>query len=693
MRDKKSYISIIFDLEKKPSYKDSYTSNYDSSGNLISTVKKKFAGYSKKYLNQRWGIYCKCGYCTESSVDNICLKGDNFSFKENVNCLHCNEVYNSNSNLRFLNSKNTEANVVSRRFAFVEKKDFYALYSFATSVMISVTTKKLIFKDHGNLSLYVSKKNKAIKLRIGKGIKTIPLKNLTVACLALIDELSSNLLYEDMINQNDFEKRFIQPLLDFSNAVEQKCDQRDVQKILMSLNDNQSKQYFESFFKESTTRGFNYPDFFKHDYLYDWNSFNRCSENISAYRYIWIQYFKQRIPLMLSIYLYPPLATLAISYGSNKLLNLFQKSTLMCSLTDLLRKKPTNPKDILEIMFKNKILTEFHKNKKIKKDLQKENKKRVRKFTKNSPKIIRHPTLFNDSRVPINKNIKIQLKSIKFKKLYVDLFLHRFDSAATLFYGFLNNQSSFDNIETLNRILYYENFGTIQRRINLLFEIQNSFQHIERRLENFKIDFKTAQHLFKLNDSNLKDFTRLLHCYIDSIYMLQTLNLPIDDIFKIKSYTELNNLHDNLNKTFQLKSDERINTMLKKHVAHFKHTEVMLNKISFSILDTPERFYDESDFMNHCVKTYYKCTAEGKYIIYSVVDSTTNDRATLSISLVGNDGYYFDQLKAKHNQKTTVNIISATRKFLEKYFKIDTEQDKCDLLITEEMVSQTNSIF
>ena len=90
--------------------------------------------------------------------------------------------------------------------------------------------------------------------------------------------------------------------------------------------------------------------------------------------------------------------------------------------------------------------------------------------------------------------------------------------------------------------------------------------------------------------------------------------------------------------------------------------------MKFSLLDTPERFYEESSTMNHCVKTYCTSVANGHYIIYSVEDLKTGDRATLSVGI--STTFIFNQLKAKNNAKSPERIINCVKDFVGKFFNI-----------------------
>ena len=94
--------------------------------------------------------------------------------------------------------------------------------------------------------------------------------------------------------------------------------------------------------------------------------------------------------------------------------------------------------------------------------------------------------------------------------------------------------------------------------------------------------------------------------------------------------------------------------------------------------------------MNHCVKTYCTNVAKGHFVIYSLEDTETGDRATLSINIqnviISPDGddsnvvtYTFNQLKAKNNARPTEKIINTVKDFIKDFFKIKEYGDCYDL--------------
>ena len=696
MKDKQSYLALIFDLVRTPQYE---MHPFLDEKKVQSKTKKKFLYFNREYLNKRWGLYCSCGHMTEVPLNEI-SKDDygKLILQKSLICKNCNKTYKSLSEVKIIYSKNPTGNVTSKRFGVVEKDNFYALYSFATIVFVSVTTKKLIFKDVGNHSLYFYKNSDTIRIRKNDKIITVPFKFLVKRCSAVINNMMQNALCENIIPQGIFERQVINPLIKFCEIIESKCDKRDVDKILSILKKERDDFYNKTLFRELSQYPSDSFQFYSNNCYYDIKSMDNYKGDMSTYRYAWIQYIKRRLCIMLSISVYPPLVTLVLKYGPDKFLNLFSNSSLMCSLTSLKKKKPTNPKEILETMFKSKIISEFSKNTKIIKYVKTEEKKRKRKLKAHPEnrnflnRITTNPVEYVDSRVPVFKNVKLKLKQIQFRKFYVDLFVENFDEIAKVFYDFLNDQSIFDEISTMDKIILN---NKTENTCDLIIGLQSIYEQNRYRFGNFKMNYDFFCHILKMANFEQSiniNWSRIIQIYADTIFMLIAMEISLLDIFKAKTIKALEDMHNSLSQSYQLVQNEKLNEELKLHIEQFRHTEGVFENIKFQLIDTPERFFEESSIMNHCVKTYCTSVAQGHYVIYSIEDITTGDRATLSISIQGtltsSDGskittYTFNQLKAKNNAKSTEIIINSVKDFIDKFFKIQ-DYSRCNDLELED---------
>jgi len=701
MKEKRAFVAGIFDLKLTRNYIEVDKQTGEpvrllGKNDKKPETKKLFHNVNKEFSNERWAIYCSCGCRNEYPYSCLKYKNSFDTLLVPVTCSGCGKVYNSLDNVQIIyNNKRPILNVVSKRFAVVEKDNFFALYSFVTTVFVSATTKNLIFRDFGNHSLYLSKKGRILRSRNGEKIVTVPLKRLVKYCNSTVNHFMLNAFKESVIPEALFQIKVINPLIKFCKIVESRCDKRDVERILSLLDKEREEVYYASLFNDSNNKSDHYLLFYQDSFNYDITHLHCLSDTISQSRYIWIQYLKKRLCIMLTMYLYPPLATVIINHGPNAMLTLLNDTSLMCTLTDLIRRKPTNPKDIFEVMFKARISAENHKSKKIKKYIKEQTAKNKRQSKKNSKETntilqtttIQHPTLISDSRIPISDDFKLKLKSIHFKKYYVDLFLYNFDKVACIFYGIMNNSSVFENFETFNECI--EKY-TKEEVIEMADFFQTNYD--TRRVEsNAKLNFRNIQHIFKINKAADKSkldkknktqhsMNRTSQTYMDVISMLSNMEMDMSDIFKCKNTDELDDMHDAISQSYKLSLDKKSSEALKIHLSNYKQSEGVIDGVKFELLDTAEKFYEESKCMNHCVQTYCKQTSEGRFVIYSIEDIDSKERATLSINrmvpiqleqnLDAKIEYSFNQLKAKNNQKSSEKIISAVRKLCDKFFNL-----------------------
>lgn len=704
MKEKRPYIALNFDLKKFPRYYEYEEKTLGEDGLEIVKPIKKIIGFEKHFSNKQWALYCSCSHRTTFPVELIKNDSEGDIVSEHpLECSGCNKVYTSLSDVKMIYSRFPESNIISRRFRVVERDNCYALYSFSTTVFVSVTTKKLIFRDRIGSTLYLSKNSDTIRTSINDKLISVPFKNISKHVCNAIDNMSENLVYTNIISDGLFEHQVINPLLKFCKIIESKCDKRDVERILAILDKEKDDVYFNSFFRELN----NYPHrdsfIFKGNCSYNIDILSNSKSYVSQIRCIWMQYFKRRLSIMLAIAVYPPMSTIVLSYGIDKTISLLMShSSLMCSLTNLKRKKPTNPKDIVEVMFKDKITNELAKFNYIKKYISKEELKRKRKLKAHPENknllqpIFSHPTKIVDTRIPITKNIKKEVKNFNFRKFYTDLFFQKtFDSACEIFYAIFRNKSAFKDLKTIDKIILN---NKPEYAHALLTGIQTVYESYYQRLGSFKMDYKFVCHFLKItktsHHSNVSLLTRYFSTYADTVSMLNNMEINLSDLFKIKNIEELENLHNSLNQAYKLVSDKKLSVELEEHLKSFRHTEGVFDSISFYLLDTPEKFYEESSAMNHCVKTYFTNVARGYFVIYSIEDTLTGDRATLSISIDKSEKaknvFTFNQLKAKNNRKTTSKIIEYVKEFIERNFKINNVSNSYDLQY--EMVVENKEI-
>jgi hypothetical protein len=672
MRNKVPFIASITDITKVPFNTFVHIQKKDGTFSREEKIK-----YRSSYENRRWAIYCPCNTRLEIDEKFLTPFGNGINIIAPIKC-SCGIEYNNKSILKQLHAKSIDTNTVEKRFSIVERKNSFALYSFSTYVLVSSTTKNLIFKDVGDYSIYLSKTNKAIRLRKGKKVITVPMKRIVRYVSDFLRTHISNVVKNTYMPDGMFCKKIVEPLEKFCQIIESFCHPNDVNRILDNLKKERDEFYFKCLFLEKDK---------SYNNTFEYNGFQYSFSNDIG-RDLTMTYFEKRLSLMLGLFIFPPFATIALNYGNEKLLKILNGSSLMCSLTQLKKKNPTKPKEIIETLFKGKLLDDNIKIQKLGIFEKKQNEKLKRLDKKinttkdevkllelktKKDKIISSKTNFTppDSRVPKLENFKKVIKNFDFNKNYVNLFLNTqftFDDAVLFFYNIISKDSMFENgIETLNKVL--DNIKE-EDQIHLIELSQNYTNNLARM--QYEFSYNEVINILKLFRQNeLKNKRNLLHEYQDTIKMLVELERPISaTLQKIKTYEQLHELHEQLTKLYKLNADKNLDKKIAKCSESFRDSEVKIDNIEFQILDSVEKLYNESEFMHHCVKTYCYNVADGSYVIYGIKDIETGDRATLAVITRGGN-FSFNQLKTINNRTATKKIIETTRRFLRKYFRLD----------------------
>ena len=170
--------------------------------------------------------------------------------------------------------------------------------------------------------------------------------------------------------------------------------------------------------------------------------------------------------------------------------------------------------------------------------------------------------------------------------------------------------------------------------------------------------------------------------YNDTVRMLDIRNQSLKSFFKIKKWNDIVTLHDELYTLINLEKIEKFNEGIREFSEKYhKIKSSEINNITFNLIDDVVSLEKESKIMNHCVKSYAESLSRGRHLLFSVVDKTTGDRATLDFyNLKSNsfasfheiaeqqgveikDSWNFSQLKAKYNRKTTKRIVDTLSVF------------------------------
>lgn len=201
---------------------------------------------------------------------------------------------------------------------------------------------------------------------------------------------------------------------------------------------------------------------------------------------------------------------------------------------------------------------------------------------------------------------------------------------------------------------------------------------------NNLIGDKELVHIFKITDkietldTKVPFFARKevlrfdLNIYSNTIGLLQEFNIDKEEILKCKTWEEVSALHDDLFERKEKIAYELANPKISESIKNYISLSQTIDGISFKIIDSAEGLEKESAEMYHCVNTYANDLAHGRCIIFKIIDKETKDRATLEIGIQDNGNYvFFNQLKAKYNNRATRKIIESTIKFCKEFVKSD----------------------
>lgn len=156
----------------------------------------------------------------------------------------------------------------------------------------------------------------------------------------------------------------------------------------------------------------------------------------------------------------------------------------------------------------------------------------------------------------------------------------------------------------------------------------------------------------------LKDFDFIP--YDDSLMMMTVLKFDRKRHFdKIKTWSELNEYHDNLVKYFKTIKSEEQNGAIEKFVSQFSFLEDRTNyngPLEIKLLSTPAMIIKEGIELRHSGAAYAKNVASGQYLMGQVFDRDENRkedeliRYTIGFKHDKYKGLVFDQVKGFANK-------------------------------------------
>jgi hypothetical protein len=661
---KYNYIGHVCDVKKeninfsKFSTKDIPYSTQDST---VKTYQKGNETIVKTFTNHKLMFFCRCGKSFDIKTP---MQTHIYSYSiENLQCpklcKSCGNSINKKDTIKL--NREFFSNKTKRNYCCFEDEDRIQLVKFDEFTGVNLSSKKIFRKEYRSSIVFNKKskrfylydsRNKFVSKVIGVGIFNL---NQTLHTFLEGISLGSKVCYNEdnkILMTRDIKKSLLDPLNKFYYSLLELIDKRDVKRVSEYLND----------IKAASLKS------------------DKSNNNNTAKE----EYVKSLF-ILFSIIQYPYLSNILFNNGVDVYLSTLEKSP---SVSYFKKDKPTSPIKILKEMaigwlrFNKSLICKselkFYTNKKLR-ELKLLKESEIDKLENN--RIIKDLLLrvnFIENRIKNYK--KISLPNTIYKKISL-LKMPTLDFV--LLYMSLIETASFTKEEMIYLIEKSD--------INILCESIINFSsenythphllHFDKSLN------KKVKHFLSLKlDSTLEGPSTFF--YQDTIRMLEMRNQPLDNLFKIKKWTDIVNLHDELYTLINLEKIEKFNKGIKKFSEKYNIIKTSeINNITFNLIDDVVSLEKESKIMNHCVKSYAQSLSEGKHLLFSIFDKTTGDRATLDFSnlksnsfsvfhdiakdngLKISDHWNFSQLKAKYNKKTTQKIVDAVKSFGEEILK------------------------
>lgn len=206
-------------------------------------------------------------------------------------------------------------------------------------------------------------------------------------------------------------------------------------------------------------------------------------------------------------------------------------------------------------------------------------------------------------------------------------------------------------LETL--FLKYEN--------NRLYKV---FRQLTKSLRNEII--LSYKHICHILDNKLDDFVdEFLTTYVDTINVLDLLGINNDEIFKIKSFKELSNMHNDYTAKYNVVKDKEKSRFYENAIKTFEELNIVVDDVKFTVMPTVEELNKEGVRMHHCIYTYLERICERKYLAVNVQHIISNERATMGL-IRNQNKLTFEQLKGYQNSRATSELILAVINFCRK---------------------------
>ncbi len=610
-------------------------------------------------------LFCKCGNKQKSKVtiQRIVLKNQEHLFEDKqsidtITCENCHEIYNFKNNLFGLMENEIyqletefERTTVENKHGFqdvLKKLNKYFYYDRVSNeikeeVVIDLLTldrksSKITYFKHNSLqeknqplqekseTLLETTDNVDYKSLIQNKIKNLP-NTLTVFNLKNLNLEEEFFSFNDFFNYKNLEVCYtflhdiLHTTMDYDSLMSEKFlrDFKITSKII-EKNDNSGKKalyqnrinFFHS--KELVLKRLN-----TGDYLY---SLMQMSKIVSLF------------------VTYPHLSSLYKTKGLNFLLKMFQKNYL-CEDHRLDQHNVTSPNRILEIC-------SFYFYKDAEQKEKSDPNKPLLPATLEASNFKLGSLLFKKLNDPDDLLVLYQFfaKKILNKTEIESLFLkYKYEDIILVMSKIISGNNMRNIILTnrhLNHILKNDLFkGEKDEWLNLYYDTINSLSLIVNVIKSLKNDDKNEKlinHLSRLSENKL---------------------------FEIKNFKKLKEVHDELFSIYRALEDETKNELFVNITAKYKHLNAVENLFSFEVIPDLKELSHEGLIMKHCIYTYLNDVVDGSYLVFRVLDTISNEKATMGIKIEGNS-LHLQQLKGYENSRGTSLLISTVLEFCEK---------------------------
>jgi hypothetical protein len=638
----------------------------------------------KEKINARQKLFCKCGGSVEFLITPISRPikveeyDSRFSWRidkltdeeikrtgiygyeksdlefEPVICPACGCSYSNYNQVEVLTPHNSNGQNISRVRTFVfENEKTLALCCFGTKLIVNQKSKKLLSREVKNFITFNKKNN--FFIRGGQARRGVFLRKFGLRFIANnvresiwgLTSIQTDRVSRGLANQEKADSDMLSGIEEFCHRLLFLINPKDAEKLNSMLADTFGKELAEMY-----------------DDLHDTNTHPKPDE-LFALRHNFL--FRYRIPAIMSVIIYPPIATLFFTKGIDFTLGLLN-TWIVPSLCILKKEYPTSPVKIMESMVRLKMIEDSRN----RRSMNKADKKAQVLSEKEGKQVYPKRYYKYDSNIP--DDIKKGDERVESVKITKSIFRNMVEPELTdsILFASLNRELLPKNYMSLTEKYGLESCSILFRQVSIAGRERieaTDLEHVIRLVKKF-IDKNRIGRKYKHYFHTVYSSTQSppVDMYSDTIRIMNLLNRDKSELIATKDFDEVKVLHDRLVQEYALVKNELIESAVKKSMSTYKHMDAEIDGVSFTVLDSVSELNNESSEMHHCVRTYAQSVAEGSSVIFRIKDSSDGSRATLGTYVVKKKDdtfeHTFSQLKALHNAQATTKIRKAVFKFL-----------------------------